>query len=383
MLHRKAEPEIIARKASASGATAKSGASSAAATALTGAASGLASNAAQIASRSTAVAQIHRSLKAWRSEDEKAAEPTDAGAAKAGDDKGSEEKLDEPAGKAAGGAEGSGAGKAAAMDDGGKEAGAAEGAATEGSAAAAPGAEGASESSEVKEEAPSVGAKLKVLAKPKSAEDKKKKEEEIAKKKELLTKKVELASAQGDQTTKLKDLAAGIGIEALAAAALLVPPPAGPAIAAAIKGLGAVASPVITIALDAQREVQADVLTKAISTMGAASVKKLANKWANVEPKIQSMEADIAFHVKLIKDAGVGGTGKDKAAAGAKGVAGEAVKQGIEKGAEAAAETAVGSFMAKWVPFVGTAIKLAEIAKVTSEISTLREEIEKIEAELA
>lgn len=371
LLRRKAEPELISRKA-----TSGTGASMAG----SGGASPHSPAIAAFASRSSAVQQIHRSLKAWRDEDKApAAQPAEA-------DKSSDEKVDDgakDAKSAGGGGEQTNANKNVAQDDGAKQAGA-EGteAKADSSAGSAPASEGAAAAEgaaaegaapagdEVKEEAPAVGTKLKVLAKAKSPEEKRKKEEEIAKKRELCKQKVALAAAQAEQYQKIGDFVAGFGLDALMALAGTVAGPAGAALVNAIKAAVGYAQDGVNIALDAKRDVQADVLTKAIETMSSRQIKLLTNKWTNVEPTLATMETTIQPHVDLIRNAGVGGGAQAHAGSAAKGVAEEAGKK-----------VATG-FLEKWIPFVGTALKIGELVQSVREVANIREEIEKLEEEL-
>lgn len=363
LLRRKAEPEIISRK-STSGAGASKAGPAAASPAI-----------AAFASRSSAVQQIHRSLKAWRDEDKgPAAKPAEADA-----DKSSDEKVDDGAkdAKSAGGSgEQTNANKNLAQDSGTEAKADSAGSAPSAEAAPAAAPEGAasegaaSEGGEVKEEAPAVGTKLKVLAKAKTPEEKKKKEEEIAKKRELCKQKVALAAAQAEQYQKIGDFVAGFGLDALMALAGTVAGPAGAALVNAIKAAVGYAQDGVNIALDAKRDVQADVLTKAIETMSSRQIKLLTNKWTNVEPTLATMETTIQPHVDLIRNAGVGGGAQAHAGSAAKGVAEEAGKK-----------VATG-FLEKWIPFVGTALKIGELIQSVREVATIREEIEKLEEEL-
>lgn len=367
LLRRKAEPELISRKATSSSSASLAG---------SGGASPHSPAIAAFASRSSAVQQIHRSLKAWRDEDkEPAAKPAEA-------DKASDEKVDDgakDAKSAGGGGEQTNANKNLAQDDGGKQEGAEGTEAKADSAGSAPGAEAApaaapegaaSEGEEVKEEAPAVGTKLKVLAKAKTPEEKKKKEEEIAKKRELCKQKVALAAAQAEQYQKIGDFVAGFGLDALMALAGTVAGPAGAALVNAIKAAVGYAQDGVNIALDAKREVQADVLTKAIETMSSRQIKLLTNKWTNVEPTLAAMEGTIQPHVDLIRNAGVAGGAVDHAQSAGKGAAQEAGKK-----------VATG-FLEKWVPFVGTALKIVELIQSVNAVAAAREEIEKLEEEL-
>ena len=355
MLHRKAEPEIIARKATT--AFRATGAGSSAAGLPAG---NVGTTMAPFAQRSSAFAQIHRSLKAWRSEDEKTgAEAPDAGAEKASD-----EKLEEPAAKSEG-KDSAATNKSGAMDAGGADAkgGKAEGAESTG---AAPAGEG---QSEVKEEAPSVGTKLKVLAKRKdlSAAKIKEKEEEKAKQKELCLAKVELAKAKAEQTQKAVDLVAGLGVDGL----ITLAGPAAPLIMPIIKGVAGVVQDGTNIVLDAKRDFQAHVLTMAINTMSARQIKNLANNWTKVEPSLKEIETRLNPQVEQLKTAGLASGAAPVGLGIAKGTAVEGGKKVAEHVLE------------KWVPFVGTIMKIGELIATVNEVASLREKIEQLEEELA
>lgn len=364
IVSRKAAPELIQRKSSAS-----SGAANA--TPAAALSSGLA---AMTTTRSSAVAQIHRSLKAWRAE-EKAPE-TAAPAAPAAEEKLDDGGKDEGAkAKGGGAAEQSTANKDLAQADGKGAEGGGDAAATAGAEGKteAP-AEGGAEAAEVTEEAPEAGTKLKrkvhLDAKGDKAAKKAQKQEEIAKKKEILKAKVELAAAQAEQFQKITDLIAGFGLDALMTAAGVLAGPAGAAVVAAIKTAAGVAQDGVNIAMDAQREVQTSVLTKAIEQMGASKIKTLYNSWTSKEPKLKEMEAQVQFHAGLIRDAGIAGGPKDLAAKATKGVA----EEGAKKGATFFAE--------KLIPFFGTALKIGEVIKAVKDVGDAKEALEKLETEL-
>ena len=163
---------------------------------------------------------------------------------------------------------------------------------------------------------------------------------------------------------------AGFGLDALMTAAGVLAGPAGAAVVAAIKTAAGVAQDGVNIAMDAQREVQTSVLTKAIEQMGASKIKTLYNTWTSKEPKLKEMEAQVQFHAGLIRDAGIAGGAKDLAAKATKGVA----EEGAKKGATFFAE--------KLIPFFGTALKIGEVIKAVKDVGDAKEALEKLEAEL-
>lgn len=363
LLRRKAEPELISRKASSGSSAAKAGPASASPAI------------AAFASRSSAVQQIHRSLKAWRDEDKgPAAKPAEA-------DKSSDEKVDDgakDAKSAAGGGEQTNANKNLAQDDGAKQAGAEGTEAKADSAGSAPGAEAApaaapeaaaSEGEEVKEEAPGVGTKLKVLAKRKdlSPAKQKEKEEEQKKQKELCLAKVELAKSKATQMQQAIDLVAGLGVDAL----LTLAGPAAPVLMPIVKTAVGIVQDGTCITLDAKRDFQANVISMAINTMSSRQIRTLANNWTKVEPSLADAEARLKPQLELLKTAGLTDATKPMVGGITKGVAVE----GGKKVAESLAE--------KWIPFVGTLMKVGELIATVKEIGDLREKIEELEKELA
>lgn len=348
-LRRKPNETVIARKPTAASSPAGAMASSAATAAST--------IAPFVSARSSAAAQLHRSLKAWRSEADEKSAGEDADAAK--DDAGDKAK---PAGGDEAAAGDDKAAKQGALEGGGE----AKGEKPEGGSSSAAGGE--EPAAKPQEEAPAIGTKLKVLTKRKdlTPAQVKEKEEKLAKQKELCLSKVELAAKTAEQTQKIVDLVAGLGVDAL----LTLAGPAAPVLTPIIKSVVGVAKDGTNLALDTQREVKADVISKAINTMSDRQIRMLANNWTKVEPTLKECEARVQPQLELLKSAGLNAKPTDYALAGGKG----ALSEGAKKAAE--------GFIEKWIPFIGTIRSIGELIGVVNEIATLRETIQQLEEDL-
>jgi Domain of unknown function (DUF4157) len=213
---------------------------------------------------------------------------------------------------------------------------------------------------DVKQAAPSAAAKLKVF-RVKSKADKQK---EIDERKKLLTAKVELAAKSAERIQKIGEFVASFGIEALAAAA----GPAYPALAPILKELVPSA---ISIASDTKREIDAAVLSKAISTMTNSQLKKLENSLNTKEPSLGDLKTAVGKRTFDLQATAMAGGPINYAKEGLKNIGKEGAKKGLLEVLKHIAE--------KIVPFADAINSIREIVALTGEIGKIRGEIEELE----
>jgi len=213
---------------------------------------------------------------------------------------------------------------------------------------------------EVKQAAPPAAAKLKIF-RVKSKADKQK---EIDDRKKMLTSKVELAAKSAERIQKIGEFVASFGIEALAAAA----GPAYPALAPILKELVPSA---ISIASDTKREIDAQVLSKAISTMTNSQLKKLENSLTSKEPSLGELKTAVGKRTFDLQATAMAGGALNYAKEGLKNVGKEGAKKGLLEVLKHVAE--------KIVPFADAINSIREIIQLTQEIGKIRGEIEELE----